>query len=91
MPQPLGWFGEDILDMTWHRVSFTPAGHYFSRLKQQQACIKWCMDNISSADLLWKYVCVGEEDYSGRFDRSTGVFYFAHADQAVLFRLSMGV
>lgn len=77
--------------MTWHKVSFTPAGDYFSRLKQQQACIKWCMDNISSADLLWKYVCVGQSAGDGCFDSITGVFYFAHADQAVLFRLSMGV
>ena len=84
MPTPLRLLGAGILTMTWHKVTFTPTGDWVSRMKQQRACVKWCNDNISSTDVLWKYV---SDDSTG----STGFFYFAHADQAVLFRLSMGI
>ncbi len=84
MPTLLLLPGVSIFPMTWHKVTFTPTGDWVSRMKQQRDCVKWCNDNISSTDVLWKYV---GDDSTG----STGFFYFAQAQDVTLFRLSMGI
>jgi hypothetical protein len=46
---------------------------------------RWCMDNLSSVDVLWTY------DVENLPGQAVWHFYFAQSEDAVMFRLVNGV
>jgi hypothetical protein len=74
--------------MTWpNKVSLEEpvSAERFAFYMKLQDLEKWCKDNLSSRDVLWKLDC----ENRSKFDRWH--FYFAQPQDAIMFRLVNGV
>jgi len=73
--------------MTWHAVhAILPSqtgdlGLYVKSRDRMNECIVWCQLNLSSKGVLWDH---------NRYD-NWRIFYFAQPQDAIMFRLVMGV
>ena len=74
--------------MTWpNKISLTEpvSAERFAFYMKLQNLEKWCKDNLSSRDVLWKLDC----ENNPKLD--TWHFYFAQPQDAIMFRLVNGV
>ena len=67
------------------QMSYLGNKKYFELRKKIEVLEKWCLNNISSQGVLWTY------DVENLPGQDLWSFYFAHEEDAVLFRLTHGV